>query len=594
MATPSTLPVKFGIPLDENGPLFVLCLAAAIGLVYLFCRQKFDERSIAGNDDYVYQFLPRQLATPQEYSRGFMIYLGTMIFTVVLLSLIGPHNLSLLGIRLPEEAGYVIVPLAVAFILIGVMPIVPVLQEIEKWLRQYAHERAYIPAATRATAERLSAADFDFSSYGGEALQSPEMRGVEPKDFTRSRRTLEHDWARLSCLVYEEKWRRTSGVIESLDGGLLRDYERDLENIEDKRKSMEAEIAAYRVEKARNPGYANDALHRNIRNNLYKLYILLGCAVRLKKQPCDDINLALRQFGFRLDRTATSRGNGDLKLVGMSVIAISVLILGFAAVEMAHLHLWKVSDFFPQVFYQPFADTAYTVIPHATAIMMADIFRTHAIKKGRWFVAAGRKQRATSANYVRVSFVCAIAGYVSLILWGLAFQGLTPEQLKLSAPFALLPAVTGGFYVYHLDNVEMDNRPSRPWEVGWQTALTGICGLIAATVSWEILIGDSGQALDSIVLTTLVSATVGFSLAWYIPDAAAAAKVDPLVEAKEERIAILQAAAIKRFGDPATATEWLDRPHPALKNMAPKAAVADVEEFEHAIGLLQGPQAMVA
>ena len=42
--------------------------------------------------------------------------------------------------------------------------------------------------------------------------------------------------------------------------------------------------------------------------NLHKLYILLGCAVRLKVQPSGDIDLALRQFGFKLQPKAIAPG----------------------------------------------------------------------------------------------------------------------------------------------------------------------------------------------------------------------------------------------------------------------------------------------
>jgi hypothetical protein len=262
------------------------------------------------------------------------------------------------------------------------------LQEIERRLRQYAHERAYIPAAARATADRLSAADFEFSSYAG-SLHTADMRGVEPTDFTQPRRSLEHDWARLSCLVYEEKSRRLSGDDGPLDAGLLRDYETDLELIEAKRKSMEAEVAAYREEKARNPAYTNDALHQTIRNSLYKLYILLGCAVRLKKQPYDDINLALRPFGFKLDQPAVKADNRDLMLVGMVVMAASVLLLGFAAVEAAHLRLWTASDVFPQIWYQPFLDTIEAVILYGAGILMADVVRKRRIRRGSWFSSNG-------------------------------------------------------------------------------------------------------------------------------------------------------------------------------------------------------------
>jgi hypothetical protein len=589
-----SLPMQFGVSLNSNSILFFLCLTAAIGLVYLFGTKKFAERSIIANDDFIYQLLPRQLATREEYSRGFLIYFGTMAFTVLLLSLIGPKNLHMLNSNLPEEINYVVLPLAVALVLVGVMPNVPMLQEIERRLRQYAHERAYIPAAARATAERLSAADFDFNSYAGEALQAPEMRGVERADFTRSRRTLEHDWARLSCLVYEEKSRRMAGLIEPLDGELLKSYEQDLERIEDKRNSLQAEVTQYRKEKAENPAYTNDALHRTIRNNLYKLYILLGCAVRLKKQPHDDIDLALRPFGFKLKQAPPPADDQDLLLVGMVVMAASVLLLGFAAVATAQLGLWAVTPIFPQTWYQPFIDTASTVILYGAAIVTANLVRRHYFRKGSWFAAAGARRRTNSANYVRVAVACAIVGYVSLILWGLVFQGITLDWLKAAAPFALPAAATGGFYVYYLDNVDLAKRLSRTREVGWQAAVTGICGLIAATASFAILLVDTPLPFDQIFLTAATSATAGASLAWYIPQAAAAAKYDPLAEAKEERIAMLEAAARKRFHDPSAATDWLDRPHPALGNTPPKAAAADVEGFEHAIGLLQGPQTVAA
>jgi uncharacterized protein (DUF2384 family) len=154
--------------------------------------------------------------------------------------------------------------------------------------------------------------------------------------------------------------------------------------------------------------------------------------------------------------------------------------------------------------------------------------------------------------------------------------------------------VTGGFYVYHLDNVEMESRPSRPWEVAPQTVLTAICGLIAAAVAFEIILGTASQAIDRIVLTTIVSATIGFVLAWYVPQAAVAVKPDPLAEARAERIRTLATAAREHLGDAAAATVWLERPNRALGNQSPDQAAADLEGFEQAISLLRGPRAVVA
>ena len=104
MTEPSTLPtntqMQFGVPLDENSLYFFASLFAAIGLVYLFCSRNFAERIVSEDDDFAYQLLPRQLATPQEYLKGFLIYFMTMVSTVLLLSLLGPQNLKSLGIPL--------------------------------------------------------------------------------------------------------------------------------------------------------------------------------------------------------------------------------------------------------------------------------------------------------------------------------------------------------------------------------------------------------------------------------------------------------------------------------------------------------------
>jgi hypothetical protein len=461
------------------------------------------------------------------------------------------------------------------------------LQEVERRLRQYAHERAYIPTAARATAQRLAAAGFDFSSYEADALKSPDMRGVDPSDFTRSRRTLEHDWARLSCLVYELKSRQLSGVTDALDADLLNSYESDVQNIAAKRKSMEDEVARYRAESAKDPSYSNDELRLAIHSNLDKLYILLGCAVRVHKQPHEDIDLALRPFGFKLNKIEAPDSNTDLKAVGLTVMAACVLGLGLAAAGLASLKLWRVSDDFPQVLYQPLIDASYAILLYGSAIVVADLIRSRYIRKGIWFRKVGGKRQGSGANYVQVGILCGLAGYIALNLWDLAFYQFDLFGLKIEAPFSLLPAITGGFYVYHLDNAELQTRPPRWLEIGSQALLTGLCGLIATAAWVGVLGGDASNTVDLIAFKAAVGLTVGAAFGFYIPKAAAATRSDPLTEARDERVRTLEATALKRHRTPEAASAWLERPLPALGNRSPRAAAAaDVEGFEHALSLL--------
>jgi hypothetical protein len=73
--------------------------------------------------------------------------------------------------------------------------------------------------------------------------------------------------------------------------------------------------------------------------------------------------------------------------------------------------------------------------------------------------------------------------------------------------------------------------------------VTALCGL-AATLAWLTLGGGVVGNVDFIALATLFTAVVGASLAWYLPQAAASRRYDPMAEALNARIAMLVAAAL--------------------------------------------------
>jgi hypothetical protein len=115
------------------------------------------------------------------------------------------RSARLLDILAPTLSTYTpVAPLGFALILVGVLPNVPWLQDIEWRVRRFWHERAFIPTAAHATADMLRASNFDFSSYKQKAaLTSPDMRGLELSDFEAPRGSLEHGWARLNCLWHD-------------------------------------------------------------------------------------------------------------------------------------------------------------------------------------------------------------------------------------------------------------------------------------------------------------------------------------------------------------------------------------------------------
>lgn len=207
-----------------------------------------------------------------------------------------------------------------------------------------------------------------------------------------------------------------------------------------------------------------------------------------------------------------------------------------------------------------------------------------------WGIMAAARCRGHMSDILRIA---PTTGCVARYLWGLFFQPPTIALAKGTAPFALLPAATGAFYGNHLDKVELGRRLWRLWEVGSQTLVTALCGL-AATLAWLALGGGVVGNVDFIALATLFTAVVGASLAWYLPQAAASHRYDPMAEALNARIAMLEAAALDRFGNADLADQWLARTHPSLDNRAPRDAAAEIELFIRALGLLHRPRAVAA
>ncbi len=534
--------MRFLPQLDPNELVsFLLALGAAIVIVFFYSYRRFGEPTVErSSEDFVTQLLPKYLATKEEYSGGLLTYIASMILILVAFSLLGPPVLNLVGVTTDKVPGLVI-PIVVAFALVGLLPNVRYLKDIEWHIRYFAHQRAFIPAAALATAETLTAAGFDFSQYR-ETEALAEMEGVDPADFDRPRGSTLYDWARLSCLLYALKSRYDA----YLDGEMLNRYEHDLDGIYQRRQSLLSAAVEFKRMRLENPRYTDERLRQQLRIALWQLYILVGCAARRKLGQGEDI----------------------------------------CGVQTG---LWWPSADFPAKAYETFIWSISAGITHGAAIFGSEHIRSSLNRKDRWFSTQGSVRAANPANYVRVAVGCGVVGFVVISLWSLLFQTPTWGLVQGASAFALLPAATGAFYAYHLDNVELGTRPPRRWEILAQALVTGAAGFIAAGV-W-LSLGETAwtEGLDWVLLVTVLGTVVGASLGWYLPDAAATRKYNPLNDAKKERALSLEAMATERFDSYDTADEWLKTPLPLLKGIAPIAAAATIEGYQDAVALLHRP-----
>jgi hypothetical protein len=335
----------FGLSLLQD-TTFIGCLLLGIVIVVLLSISKFEESTVdKAEGGLIAQLLPRYLATHEEYSCALLRYIGSMVGILCAMSVVGPRLLEVLAPSLATHAP--IAPFIFALILVGVVPAVPWLKEIEWSIRHFWHERAFIPAAAREVADTLGAANFEFDPYIQRVATSPSLRGVELKDFDAPRGSVEYEWARLSCLSYELGRRRNAGETKLLDSEMLDRYASDLDNIGSTRHALEAEVTQYRKESLSNPYHQNIQLGDSIRKTLRQLYILLGCAVRLKASRSPEMNAAFQSFGFILGPSAPQDGNQNVIIVGLAAMTVSLLLFVFTAQEVGSLGLVAALDLFP-------------------------------------------------------------------------------------------------------------------------------------------------------------------------------------------------------------------------------------------------------
>jgi hypothetical protein len=535
--------------LDPNGSIyFFVALAIAAIVVTGASWRRFDEPTLPKtDDDYISQLLPHYLATPKEYSLGLFTYLASMLTLLAALSALGAPALKAFGIAAPAAFGTtpLVVGLAIAFL----APTVPGLKEIEFLIRRLSHRRAFIPAAARAIAERLTASRFDFSQYRRpDIVGKEEMSGVELSDLDAS-------------------------------------YRSDLRNVYDRRAALELEMA--RLKKDPDNQDLRRILRDKIRSALQVLYVFIGCSARLRNNSMGEMERALRSFGFDLESVSPPPAHGDLMIVGLGVMTLAVFVVSCVAWVLGQIHLWNPSIYFPTGALDPFIWALSTAFAHGAAIFTADKMRSSLVRRERWF-AADAASPTVFANYVRVGAACYAVGYGALLLIGLCVQPPTWAMVKGAAPYALMPAVTGAFYALHLDNAELGTRPRyRLLEVLPQAIATGFMGFVASD-AW-ISMGSTKwpDGIDFVILVAIIGFVVGASLAWYISDNVAARAYDPLSEAHRSRERELRTLASAHFNDLTVAEKWLTTKAPAIGDKSPVIAIEAANNYDDVLRYLR-------
>jgi hypothetical protein len=569
--------------------LFILSLLLSILIVMVFAVSKVNEPTFEKKkDDSITKMLPKELSSRDEYFRALVIYVSLLVLFVVVLSLLGPKPLSSFGITKAPEAPAAL-PIFLTLLLVGLLPSVPLLRELERQFRRFAHERASIPEAARNIVEKLSAADFDFSAYSKLAgSQSVWFRGVTPSDLLSNRGALEYSWARLCCLLYAIHDRLGIGGASEFAPELFEKYQVDLDNIGLKKRAFEGDISRYKAGTLS----SSDDLHHDIRETLRAVYAFLGCAVRLRNSAQSDFEETLKKFGLVLAPTRPVE-NKDIMIVGLGATTLLVFIVVFAASGLPTVFGWSPSLLYPVKAMEPYIYSLSTLLAQGSAIFFANAMRSRSMRRDKWLT---ENRDRKPENYVILAVFCGLVGYIVQLSWGLtvwSFSRGWPSfgLFETTLPLAILPAVTGVFYAYHLDTVELKQSPPILWEIGVQAIVTGLFSYVSAS-AWVALISAQHPELnyypdyDYLILLVSIGVCIGGALGWYIPKAARN-RYCRNVEVKSAWNYAIKATAEKVLGDPQAVSFWLQSPQDGLNNQTPGSAVIDRQTFEVGLKELQ-------
>lgn len=560
---------------------FIASFALAVTIVLFFAAEKFHEPTHGADDELPSQILPRYLTTSREYSRAHILYIGSMLAFLVVAIFAGPRALRLLGFELTDDP--IALPLAVALVMVGSTH-VKWMSVIELRLRKFAHERAFIPQAVRKQAEQLASAAFDFSCYVKELDESnAALSGVRRSDFEAPRGTMEYRWAKLSCLTLKLKQLRSTEMQHEVDARFLHRYQQDVDAIILGRNIMEGKVQAWRDGVG---GTDGDDLKLEMVKLLKRIYILLACAMRVKIGPTTEVRQIMRPLGFVLPVSTGVKRGFNLVLVASALVFLSILLAVFAAVALNDVTSVRLSARFPGLYTEPFIYAVTAVLMHGAAMAAVTSLRRRRIASGKW-LAGGRPH---GSNYVIAALCAGMAGYGFMLLWSvtLGYPEVTFAILRTSAPFSILPAVTGAFYAWYLDHGDAVEATVRRIlaSVG-QGATMAVLSLAAATASLSAA-GVHQVPWDYVLYSGGLGLLIGTVLGWYIPGQVASEAAFTKSECGMYRWT-LEREAIRYFGDQESARNWICEPNPALGGARPEAVARDMGGFERAWRALRPP-----
>jgi len=567
-----------GIPTESLATTFIGLL-----VVIVFGIQKFNEPTFEASEDQPETLLPpRFLALPRQYVNALFFYLGSLSLLFVLCSVAGSKGFGdyLSNTPIKSEA----FPLAMALIIVGFIPNVKWIQQIELFFRRTAHRRAFIPEGARSMQARLRGAKFDFSKYNNATTPKDEiLRAIEPSDFTARAETIEHRWARLTCLIY------ALDQLDKRDGDAADDFgdiSRDLDDsfLVANRLEYKRLLARHKDLRHRMASYRNGTLSESdaaelgeaLQQALRRTYVFIGCAVRLKC-PIDVRAIdALAHFGFEVK--PLPRPPSVFYVIRWAALAMPTLIF-VVVIAVQHLGL-EIPQ--PNMTLQQIAVTwaLSSILVHGCGAWGAYKLRARLQVTSEW--------TGTPLQILAAGLVGGVAGFAVLLPLDVMFgpSSFDAKEMLRMLPWVLLPGTTGAFTAYFLDTSIDVDRTRRLREAGIQGGGTALVTYLVVTLLPDSVFPGVQLSVAMEGLVIFITLLIGASLGYFLPHCHRELERARSGEI-QSRIDEMRWEASRVFHDQPKADEWLNRPNASLRGTTPIAAAKSAAGGERVRTLLR-------
>jgi hypothetical protein len=550
---------------DMITPGMIATTSLGLLVIIIFGVQKFNEPTFQASEEQPETlFAPRFLALPRQYVNALLFYLGCLTAFFLVGSATGAKGFA--GILTDSAIKPESFPLALALIIVGVIPNLKWVQNVELFFRRVAHRRAFIPEGARLMQTRLRGANFDFSKYDKpDILQDDVFRTLNRSDFDAPRNSVEHRWARFTCLIYALRQVDEGGsgdaddfgnIAQGLDEAFLSAYRPEYKRLLALHKDLEHRIPRYRKGTRSDSDIDDlvDALQRALR----RTYMFVGCAVRLKYSIDARAIDALARFGFEVKPLLPAPS--IFYLIRWAALAMPALV--FLTVMATTLVGLAIPQDGSQTLQQTALKWAFSgLLIHGSAAWAAYKLRGHLKLKSEW---EGRPLQIVTAGIVG-----AFVGFAAMLGFVAAFgtKPLDFGRVLGLLPWMALPGTTGAFTAFFLDTPINVDRGRRVREALIQGFVTALATYLILTFQ-----GDPNMTTEFKYFIIFVTLLIGGSLGFFLPHCHRELERAPMAVEVQSRIEEFRWEAARILDDDAKVDEWLNQPAPSLRSLTPMAA----------------------